>query len=187
MDTNFVYFSKTLASHSSATQVLEQLNKNHVLNSNLILYALWYGQSQQGRLRKRDIHQLIHSICPWHERILLALQRLNNNPHLPHTIVAAIKKEVLIAEQIERELISDALFKFSPHKRNSVQQLNDACHNIALYCKALNISIDNNDQYAFIALLQTAFPHLVPADIAEICTTTLQENHANTQLSLENV
>ena len=169
-------------------RALSRLQAQHAVNSNLILYAIWLGQHQRGRLIKQDHKILFSTIHAWHERVLIPLQRLKQSV-LEHVTLnqAAITKSIAIeidkAEQIERCFIAEALSKLNDNKRNPAQRLGDACHNLMSYCRLLRIRIDDADQIAITHLLQSAFPNLIAAEIAEACEHALNPSATDTQFS----
>lgn len=169
-DHPFVHFAQDVTKNLLVKEALMRLQLQHALNINLILYGLWYGLNQRGRLLKQDIKALLQSIHPWHERVLLALKRLGDRLPALHEL---IHTEIQTAENIERQLIADTLFKLNFQKRNPAQQLSDACHNVANYYKIMNTHVDPQDQQAIIDLLQAAFPNLIAAEITDACESSL--------------
>ncbi len=177
----FLTFADVLVNNPDVQNTLERLHAQYALNGNLILYAVWWGHHQRGRLAKQDYKTLSSIVHNWHERVFLPLQRLmqniayQNNPRW-----ASIKKwivtEINTAVHIERQLIADAFLKLTSHKRNPAQQLSDACHNITNYCQFSRIRIDEEDQVAVSGLLQAAFPNLITAEITEACQNSLNSN-----------
>ena len=177
---------------------LDHLQLQETLNINLLLYAIWHGQIQRGRLHKQDMKALLQNVRAWHERVLVELQRLK---HLSQThaktnvapIRDAIAKEISHAEKIERCLIADTLLKLNYHRRNPTQQLTDACYNITHYCNALHLRIDEEDKKAIAILLQASFPNLIAAEISDICENSLNNSNTSStdnsfsQLSLDKI
>jgi len=158
----FVTFSTSAIKNTLIKEPLTCLQHQYNLNINIILYTLWYGLSQHGRLLKQDIKALLQSIDFWHERVLIQLKRLAG--YLP-AIEELVLPELEAAENIERQLIANTLFKMNFQKRNPAQQLSDACHNVVSYCKIMNAHITSENQHAIIALLQASFPNLIAAEI----------------------
>src|SRR3990167_404906 len=182
---NFIEFAHLLSNKPLVKQAFTQLHSHPQINSNLLLYALWYGVNQRWRLFQPDIKTLIESIQPWHERILLALKRLP--PHPPF-IQGELATEINIAEQFEWQLISSSLLKFNFQNRSLKQQLHDTCYNIMNYCKAIRILINEKDHSAIILLLQAAFPNVLISKIIQACETIVhpetEKNRNFSQLSL---
>lgn len=162
----FVDFSHSLINKPLAKQALAQLQSHASININLVLYTLWYGVSQRGRLLQEDIKIIVQSIHPWHERILLALKRLAvlNHPVIQKELIT----EITIAEQFERQLIADSLFKLNFKKRNMTQRINDACYNIINYYKTIRSPIHSDEQNAVIMLLQAASPQVITTKVTKI-------------------
>lgn len=194
----FDTFAATLRQDEIVITALDRLQMQQALNVNLILYSIWYGRSQHGRLHKQDLKALLYNVHAWHERVVVALQRLKNTmaSHKKtnaSSIRDSINKEITLAERIERCLIADTLLKINALRRNPAQQLSDACHNITHYCMTMRVHIDEEDKKAITALLQAAFPNLIAAEISDICENSLNNsntssNHQNfSQLSLDEI
>lgn len=188
-DHPFVIFAQEVTKNSLANDALARLQRQQVLNINLILYGLWHGLSQRGRIFKQDIKALLQAIRPWHELVLLSLKRIAGRlPRLDEWFAV----EILAAENIERQLIADTLFKLNFHKKSPAQQLSDACHNIATYCKIVNAHVEPQDQNAIIILLQVSFPNLLATAITTACEAAFKpashplSNHFS-QLALKEV
>lgn len=176
-DHPFLNFAQKITKNPLVKEVSVRLQCQPALNINLILYGLWYGLNQHGRLLKQDIKTLLQSIHLWHERVLLALKRSADRLPKLHKLMDV---EISTAENIERQLIADTLFKLNFQKRNPVQQLNDACHNVANYY-VMNAQVDLQGQHAISVLLQAAFPNLIAPEITEACKSSL--NLAISQLN----
>lgn len=194
----FDTFAAALRQDEIVLHALDRLQLQHALNVNLILYSIWYGRSQRGRLYKQDLKALLQNAHAWHERVLVALQRLKNtmaaNKKTNATAIRdSINKEIALAERIERCLIADTLLKLNYLRRNPTQQLSDACYNIAHYCMTLHVPIDDEDKKAITALLQAAFPNVIAAEITDICENSLTHStasphhHPFSQLTLDEI
>ena len=194
---SFSAFAKQLAALSRVEKAIADLSQHQAININLILYALWCGLNQHGRLSKQNFKTLIASTQPWHERIYNALQRLVKQL-ASHQTATAKRLQSLIdieyqqAEQIERTFIADTLLKLNHRKRNSAQQLSDACYNIANYYHVLRMTINAAEQAAIENLLNSSFTGLTQQDISNSCSTALQQStstsdEAFTQLQLEEI
>lgn len=191
----FVEFAQELTYKPLVKRASEQLQSYPQLNINLILYALWHGASQRGRLSQQDIKTLLQAIHPWHERIFLALKRLAPNElsiqkKLAKELAQELAIEINVAEQFEWHLIEGSLFKLNYQKRSNIQQLNDACYNVLNYCKTIHVPINREEQNAIIKLLQATFPNLIHSKIiktSEIIfnAATIENNRNFSQLSLE--
>lgn len=172
----FDTFAAALRQDEAVLSALDRLETQYPLNANLILYAIWYGRNQRGRLHKQDIKMLLQNANTWHERVVVALQRLKNtvvNRKKMSSITEAVNKEIALVERVERCLIADTLLKLNHVRRNPAQQLSDACHNITHYCLALRIGINEEGKKSITALLQAAFPNLIAAEISDICENSL--------------
>ncbi len=184
MDHSFTQFANQITNDPILQQTLSYLQQQHALNGNIILFAIWWGQCQHGRLNKHDYKILLSTIHAWHERVIIALQRLLltstavKNKQLE--LQKPISEELTWAENIERQFIEETLLKFHSHQRNPNQQLNDACHNITHYCNLLQIPITSEDMKAIIQLLQASFPDLISNELAENCETIFKTNLATT-------
>jgi hypothetical protein len=174
----FVKFSAEFCEDSSVSAAIETLWQQQHLNANVLLFMIWYGLKQYGRLSRHDIKTLVQATYPWHDQILKALIKLRS-----HTAnffskeravnFAFIEEDVRFAKKIEQKMLSDVLVKMQISKRNPAQQLNDVCGNIANYCKALNQSLDSTTQQAITTLLKIAFPNLIASEIANSCEASL--------------
>lgn len=174
----FVIFATTAIKNTSIKNALDFLQTQNHLNINLLLYALWHGLSQHGRLLKQDIKALLVSIHPWHERVLLPLKHLGE---YIRAIQELVFPEIQAAENIERQLIANTLFKLRFQKRNPAQQLSDACYNIASYCKLMDVTMTPENQHTIITLLQTSFPNLIAAEITHAYESCLHPVSSETQ------
>lgn len=193
-DHPFVKFVEQLTSRPLTQAALNQLELQNTLNVNLILYAIWHGQKQRGRLLRNDLKKLLSAVHSWHGSIRLALQRSINtvknlNFKKSQTLQEILLTELKLTNQIEQRLIAETLFKFNYQKRNPTQQLSDACYSITSYCNFLHLHINEEDRKAIGILLQAAFPNLISAEIKEACENSL--NHSSNtkyaQLKLDEI
>lgn len=160
------------------TQLLQNQNTLHCIeletefniNSNLVLYAIWFAKAQHGRLQKPYIKTLFTAVYNWHDYILVSLKRLLEL--LQHTRLkpsAAIKRmleiEIQQAEYAEQQLLADVIVPLKFLRRNDIQKLSDACYNILNYIKCLQIPLKPTQANHFVTLLEQCFPHLSHHDI----------------------
>jgi hypothetical protein len=188
-DHPFDTFAIALYQDEVVKAALDHLQTHPTLNINLLLYSIWYGRNQRGRLHKQEMKILLQEIHAWHEQIILVLQGLYHciTQHKKTNIALireAIHKEMAIAERIERRLIADSLMQSSYLRRNPTQQLSDACYNITHYCLTSHVHLDEMAKKAITTLLQSAFPNLIAAEITDICENSLS-NKINAQLSFD--
>lgn len=155
------------------------LQNERGLNVNMLLFCLWYGLTDQGRVTKPELMKIISGIQHWHERIVVPLRRMRQKlkaiPGIWMEIRTDILKHELFAEQIE-QLIMANLNSFKAHSiRNSVQKIIDVCKNIALYCRLIQISLDHEDCKRVRDILATIFSKIDQEDILRYCMEHLIE------------
>lgn len=173
-DHPFWRFVTKIREYTPTQDALHYLQHHSEFHLHLFLFCCWYASSGQGKLVKTDILQLISISASWSERIILPLQQLKNK-HLPETIKRDIIADLQLAEQIELLMLTDVPIKFSRAARNSLQKLSDACKNIAVYCKSINIAIDAVLQLVVNQILLFCFPKLEPAEIQRAIELHIKE------------
>ena len=186
----FVDFVERLTLKTSVLTALKQLESQRVMNTNLILYTIWFAQNQYGRLLKQDFKKLLFAARPWHENVCLGLQRVRDIVNQFHSdeLSRVVETELKLSNQIEQHLIAEALLKFPSRRRNPLQQLGDACYSITNYYGILQLQANVEDRKSVDILLQEAFPHLMTDEIEQTCRNSLDEPAAKTpfpQLRLE--
>ncbi len=176
----FGIFVAHLQSQSNVGIWLEGLKNRHGINVNLLLFILWAATMQRGRLGKKEITTLSSAISHWHQRIYLPLVRLkdqlngSSSMNSAEAIRTLVKSEVLAADQIEQQLLVEALISTKAGVRSLQQQLTDACHNLAIYCKSMQIQLDVDNQEEIVNLLKSIFPAHSTAAIVKACENILQ-------------
>jgi hypothetical protein len=176
----FALFATNLQSQSHTAPILKNLKQRHGININLLLFTLWFAMIQCGRLSKKEITQLAAATQHWHERILLPLQRFEAklpaqaNTGLNAFIKQWLQTEIAIADQIEQRLLAETLDNIKPGTRSLQQQLTDACQNLAIYCKSMQIQLDVNNQEQIVNLLKSIFPAHSTTAVVKACDQILQ-------------
>lgn len=157
--------------NQQAEEALSVLKNRHDLNSNLLLFCYWFAANNQGLLSKAHIKQLLAAIYAWHQKIVSPLDALCNQLTesvdldlwtLEDSAFENAAETRQTAEQIEQFLIADLLPK-KPRRRGRsflAQTTTHACLNVATYCQAIYVSLDESD-YQCLAHVSTAvFPEM---------------------------
>jgi uncharacterized protein (TIGR02444 family) len=174
----FWNFSLRIYQQPQTKADLLTLQNDHGLNINLLLFCIWYGAVDQGRLARQELKQIILSSQGWHEQVVLPLKRLKtkiNHFMAPvwHEISADIAMHEFFAWQIEQLLIMDGFNLKKLPIRNNIQKLTDTLKNIALYCEVLNIFLDPFDCQKLCHLLGTVFSEIDKEGILGYCMELL--------------
>jgi len=169
-------FVKKLEADQQCAAILFKFKQTYAININLLLFLLWFSASQHGRISKKEIGTLSLTVGHWHERVSLALRRvelkLASNKQLP-SIREWIHNELEYANELEQKFLAEALnLKLRP--RSVQQQLGDACYNLSLYCKHLKLHLNVKYKECSIYLLQFIFPSIDRATIVKNCNNALQ-------------
>lgn len=177
----FVAYAHDLSNQNEIRNILDFLEKKQSLNPNLLLFFLWFSQSERGRLTTQHIKAIMSNLCAWHERIALTLnnlhQKIDTQPSpLSEDIKNSIASEANLAKEVEQCLIADTLLKTSAFKRTLNQQLTDACHAIINYSKVLKTYLDSEDWQHIATLLQHAFPTLTDTAIQKASQLALSRS-----------
>lgn len=154
-----------------ARKTLVQIQQLAAVQINLLLFCCWFAQAGQGRLTRQDIQELIVATAPWHERIILSLQKLQQQTaaSLFGDLDQEVQTELQFANHIEQLMLIDVPIRFTRNSRTPIQKLTDACKNIAMYCKTAQIFLSNTSCENVFHLLAAIFPKL---DLLEVQKTS---------------
>ena len=184
----FPTFVRDLPHRQSIYQLLASLQAQNHLNSNVLLYCVWFALSEQGRLRRPEFKKLETVLHPWHDRIVVALQQLTNSLADSRTMRQWIAVEADIADQFEQQMLAQAFSTVKKSRRNALQQLTDACHNLATYYKVMRINADENIYRTTLKILHLLFVDCTDAQITQSFDQALNaarlDDSGFTQLSL---
>lgn len=184
---SFSDFVKNLEADQRCDAILFDFKRTHAINVNLWVFLFWYATEQYGRLTKKELTQLATEVSHWHERVLLPLRRLATATKMQPAINQDVQTEIDFANTIEQKFLAEALMLKS-RSRTMTQQLGDACHNLALYCKHLKIHLDLRSKEQSVYLLRFIFPSITEAAIIKACDSAWQalvnSSELGAQLSL---
>lgn len=188
--TAFKDFIAGVQENHVVNSTLFNLKQHYQMNSNVVLFLLWFAEAKHGRITKKDLNALIVAVAHWHERVLLALRNFSSKisgEASMEWLQAWVETEIHVADQMEQQFLTEAL-DYKNIVRSSQQQLADACHNLMSYCKFLKIQLDANSQKQIIQLLSQIFPNISLQNIHKIYEAALLQlthiPHTGAQLSL---
>jgi len=152
----FWRYSLKLYNKSVVKNLCLDLQNQHGVNINIILFCCWYAATSRGPLSKVQIQRLVYSIDRWHCEITQELRNLraliSNLPE--QTWTSDLRKEILMheltSEHIEQLLLVQTI-STPLLKNHSTQQKFDNCiSSLHQYLVCLSISVDQT----IYALLQ---------------------------------
>ena len=152
---DFCTFAEQLQANSEIMPIFTNFQKRLQLNSNLILFCIWFAATGQKRLTKHDTQHLITTVLNWHEKITEALENLQHKA--PDNIQANIAKTIETANQQEQLMLAQAITK-ECFSRTSQQKSADAYKNIETYCQVMSIIANQKDMELVTDLLAQVFP-----------------------------
>lgn len=183
----FSRFVRDLPQRQTISQIMSALQLRYSVNANLLLYCLWYALTEQGRLRRAEFKKLQASLHPWHERIVLALQRLADSCAQVRLLRQWVADEAQTAVQFERQMLAQVL-PTKKLRRNPSYQLQDACHNLAVYFKLERVNVDESVKRDVLTILRVLFTDSTDDAIARSFTHAINiahlEDSGYAQLSL---
>lgn len=184
----FPTFVRDLPYRQSIYQLLAALQTQNHLNSNVLLYCIWFATSEQGRLRRPEFKKLETVLHPWHDRIVTALRQLTHALNDSRTLRQWAAVEADIADQFEQQMLAQTFAIMKKSRRNMAQQLSDVCHNLATYYKVMRINADDHIYRTTLKILYLLFVDCTEAQIAQSFDQALNvarlEDSGFTQLSL---
>ncbi len=176
----FWNFSVKIYRYRVVEDSLIRLQNERGLNVNVILFCVWYGLIDQGRLSKAQLKLVLSSIQPWHERIVLPLRRLRQQIEIKGvepwiTIRKQVLENEIASEHVEQLLLVEN-FAFKERTiRNNFQKMIDICKSISSYCQLLQIFLDHNDAQTICSILCTVFSKIDQGVILRYCMDHLIE------------
>ncbi len=175
-----------------ASGVLFALKERHEINSNLLLFCYWFTVNQQGLLSKLHIKQLLSAIHPWHQKVIIPLQKLCHQIKAAKNVDLWTLEDVgyedavellSMAEYFELQLISDLIVKKSRGSRTTaVQKIIHTCLNISSYCQAAHIFLDERDYEYLSTIMLIVFPEIEVNKTIALVRHTLSEERAKEPL-----
>ncbi len=163
----FAIFVRDLPRRTDIQQRLNIFQKERGLNLNVLLYCVWYAETEQGRLRKPDFKRLKTVLHPWHERICLELQHLSAALRNVSTFQYWVDIEYNIANQLEQQMLAETLASNKKLVRNPNQQLTDACYNLVTYFKSMHMHFDDQAREILLTILPILFEDSDPLQIQQ--------------------
>lgn len=159
----FSSFSQRVSNSIATKRALTRLDNHHGLNSASLLFCLWYAENHSKRINQAQAKEIIAMAAYWQERLLNALNQtrkhvaLLKNPqqHELSTLVEQTQQEAFAIGQI---LLANHIQAPDGTAKSLRQIVTDACHNLATFCKLLQIRLDDDDCEAISLILITAFP-----------------------------
>lgn len=177
-DHPFSRFNNSLHEQAAVRCALSQAELYPAIQINLLLFCCWFAQAGRGRLLKQDLQQLMSAICQWHERIFKPLQQLEQQ--VQGRLATSLQREITAAvtrtDHIEQLFLIDVPIRFARASRNPNQKLVDACKNISLYCRLLQLPINAALSEAFSELLAAVFPKIDPREMQKVTKALLLED-----------
>ncbi len=152
---DFCKFAEQLQANSEIMAIFTTIQKRLQLNSNLILFCIWFAATGQKRLTKHDMQHLITTVLSWHEKITEALENLQHKA--PDNIQANIAKTIETANQQEQLMLAQAITK-ECFSRTSQQTYADSYKNIETYCQVMGVIANKKDMELVRDLLTQIFP-----------------------------
>lgn len=163
MKNNFLQFINQLYDHQQIKNILRNLQERLKLNLNILLFCCWFARQGCRNLSKKELQNIINSIAPWHNQIIIALQKMYldskkvNNQAWQEHISSKITDTIFSAQQMEQVTIAETIAR-APADRTSNQKIADACKSISAYCKELQIGLEQQDIEYIQQLLIYIFP-----------------------------
>ena len=184
----FSHFVQYLPRRQFVHELLASLTAENPLNANVLLYCVWFALTERGRLRRPEFKKLETILHPWHERIVIELQRLSQSLQQFRIMQQWVNEETDFANQLEQQMLGQALLSVKKSRRNHHQQLVDACHNLAIYYKVMRIPANGLIHQATLKILQLFFTDSSDQQISQAFDQALNaarlEDTGFTQLSL---
>jgi hypothetical protein len=163
MNNNFLEFVKQINLNETIKNILQNLQQRLKINSNIFLFCCWFAKQGCRSLNKKELQSIITTITPWHNQIIIALQKMYldskkvNQQVWQENISNKILDMEVTAQQMEQIMIHEAIAKAST-ERTATQKIADACKSISGYCKELQIALDQQDTKEIKQLLIYIFP-----------------------------
>lgn len=164
---SFSEFAQRLLANPELQSSLLHLQHHSGFYINLLLYLLWLGKQQFGRVNKQKIRSLLLLITPWHKRVISELKfthalLAHHHDAVSKKIKEALETEILKALVIEQQMLEESpvLMNDKPEHRSPKQCIADACASIAQYCEVKNELFVLQDQAALISLFQAIFEEM---------------------------
>lgn len=191
----FHRFVSQLSQQDSAFSALTELRNQSTFNANIILYLVWFGFDQHGRLQKPYLKAIFNAVYPWRNRIILGLNQLlkminESNLDCKVQIKRMLEVEIHQAERVEQQLLADTIVPMKLLRRHDLQKLSDSCCNIVNYFKFTQTPLNPQFSQLLISLLQCCFPGIPTNEINQIFKLALAAAKIDEkvgQLRLENI
>lgn len=155
-------------------ELLSTLNSlNPTINSNIVLYAIWFAQQGYGRLPLTLLKNLHASTNQWQQLISLPLQTLDSTLPTGNSItIRKIHKSIHALIRSSNRIQQEQLTQLTPThpqlERSKKQILNDICTNITHYLRQHKATLSQADFSHIFSLLTLLLPEYHPAQIKEL-------------------
>ena len=156
--TDFIDFCQK---HTPPTQ--KPANWPSHIHMAIIQTCLWYAKNQYGTFKIKELAEIDRTITQWGSLLVSRLQKTKELLNKPHSkalaqFEAPLSEITQIAQHIEKTFINSRFTLLKTLKRSDTQTLNDACSNIAKYCKLKKTSLTSDALSLIEDQLQSCFP-----------------------------
>jgi hypothetical protein len=182
MNANFKTFCQQAYKKPNAKQTLDHLSSTHQWCPNLVLAIVWHITNNRGRLSQTQLKQLQNTVQTWHDRITLPLDRLMR---ITNTIMLDMENLIEYNLLYELQMIESQFPEFKPNNKSSTALLNDLCHNLLIYSKLKQTSLNFHDINVLKKLLHSLLPKHLLAEIDDACEHHITTYYVKQPLTFE--
>ncbi len=177
-DHPFWDFSLGVYGQAGVPQACLELQSDHQLDVNILLYCLWLGASGRGTLDAAEMMRVTGSVAEWHEEIVRGLravrQRLKGGmppapEELSEPLRAGVQKLEIDFEHLEQLMLAAAIERAPDDNADGESRIRAALANAGRYFEALNVRQSSEDRRNLAILLKAAFEGLDSELVAKIC------------------
>jgi len=164
-DHPFWRFSLQFYQQPKVEDLFLYLQNSYGLNVNVLLFFCWVAYNSQGGLTQHKIREILLTIRPWHEKVVLPLRRIRQYLKAKKAPWVSSVREHILQEEIQAEHAEQLLilqsFEHSKRRVKAPQhKAADICRSISAYCRVMRTDFDKEACDVVAQLMHILFEKL---------------------------
>jgi uncharacterized protein (TIGR02444 family) len=153
-----------------------ELQEQHHLDVNLLLFVCWIGASGGGPRNRGEVARCQDAVAAWHDNVVRPLRGVRRAlkggigpapADLSEGLRRAIQAREIDAEHVEQLMLAATIQRPADVDRPLPNRLADASRNALTYLAALDAPADAVAKAHLAVILNAAFPQAEPASIGQ--------------------
>jgi hypothetical protein len=158
---NFKQFMQILAKQPNTSDIYQKA-KTGQFHYLFFSYLCWLSINHYGRLKKKEMQELITACQSWHSGVVTILSKLARTMDIKcidNDLPKETKKIVDFAFNAELDMLENTTPQCHSKHKTEKQNINDVCHNLCSYINSNCLPFHLEDQKDILKLLNQCFDY----------------------------